>query len=299
LRLVLAEQILSLNKLAFRIGVAREVLEAVAKVKAGHYEPFTITETKRDGRVKKRRIDNPDKAIRNIQRRINKKLLEEACKALPAYTTGSIPHRSTYDNAQPHTGQDAMLLVDISDCFPSIRSSAVYDAYKNTLCCSPPVAKVLTKLTTYGDRLPQGAPTSPSLCNLVLAPLVAELNRLASSHSLAFTQYVDDLTFSGDYNTLRSVQNEIVETVQNAGFKVSRQKLKLVKSSKRMEVTGLVVNQKVAVGRRYLRRVQRDIISRKLSEPSVAGKISYVKSISKSHAKKLTRRLNNRNKIDS
>lgn len=64
---MLAEQILSLNKLAFRIGVSREVLEAVAKNKAEHYQPFTVKEKKRDGRIKERKIDNPDKAIRKIQ----------------------------------------------------------------------------------------------------------------------------------------------------------------------------------------------------------------------------------------
>lgn len=287
----MAEQILSLNKLAFRIGISRESLVAVANSKATHYDPFVVTTTKHDGSVKKRRIDNPDKAIRKIQQRINKKILVEACKALPIYTTGSIPKRSTYTNAQPHSGQEAMLLADISNCFPSIRSAAVYKVFRSNFGCSPPVAKVLTKLTTYGDRLPQGAPTSPSLCNLVLAPMVAQLAKLANANGLVFTQYVDDLTFSGSHATLLAVRDEVVNIVQAAGFKVNRSKLKLVKNKERMEVTGLVVNQGVGVGRRYIRKVQRDIMKLKADSPRVTGKISYVRSISKSHAKKLTRRL--------
>ncbi|OGY29444.1 MAG: hypothetical protein A3F35_02180 [Candidatus Woykebacteria bacterium RIFCSPHIGHO2_12_FULL_45_10] len=288
---MLAEQILSLNKLAFRIGVSREVLEAVAKNKAEHYQPFTVKEKKRDGRIKERKIDNPDKAIRKIQQKINKKLLVEACALLPSYTTGSIRKRSTYNNALPHTGKDAVLLLDISDCFPSIGSSDVYKVYKGLLGCSPPVANLLTKLTTYGDRLPQGAPTSPSLCNLVLAPLSKKLDKLATSNGMAFTQYVDDLTFSGDYATLSTVKNEIIDTIQKSGFKVSRKKLKFTKSRNRMEVTGLVVNQKVAVGRRYLRKVQREIMNSKSNESRLRGKISYVQSVSKSQAKKLAKRL--------
>lgn len=287
---MLAEQILSLNKLAFRIGVSREVLQAVAKSKAGHYEPYIIEEKKRDGRIKRRRIDNPDKSIRKIQQKINKKLLVEACKELPAYTTGSIPKRSTYDNADPHVGKESVLLLDISDCFPSIRSSDVYKIYREYLGCSPPVAKVLTKLTTYGDRLPQGAPTSPSLCNLALAPLAKNLNDLAVRNGLGFTQYVDDLTFSGSYDTLRAIENKVIERVERAGFKISRKKLRLIKHGDRMEVTGLVVNTKVSVGRRYLRKVQRDIMKLKSDNPGVNGKISYVRSISKAHARKLIRR---------
>ena len=191
----MAEQILSLNKLAFRIGVSREALEAVAKAKTGHYKPYIIQEKKRDGRIKERKIDNPDKAMRKIQQSINKKFLVEACKELPLYTTGSVPKRSTYDNANPHVGKEAVFLVDISNCFPSIRSSDVYKIYKSQFGCSPPVAKLLTKLTTYGDRLPQGAPTSPSLCNLVLAPLAKKLDSLAAKQEVQFTQYVDESDF--------------------------------------------------------------------------------------------------------
>lgn len=287
----MAEQILSLNKLAFRIGISRNVLEIVAESKSEHYRPFTVTEKKRDGRTKERVIDNPDKTIRKIQQKINKKLLVEACAQLPSYTTGSIRKRSTYNNALPHTGKNAILLIDISDCFPSIGSSKVYKVYKSLLGCSPPVANLLTKLTTYGDRLPQGAPTSPSLCNLALSPLSKKLDRLATSNGLAFTQYIDDLTFSGNYATLSAVKNEIIDTIQKSGFKINRKKLKLIKNKGCMKVTGLVVNQKVAIGRRYLRKVQREIMNRKSSEPKLKGKISYVQSISKSQAKKLARKL--------
>lgn len=295
----MAEQILSLNKLAFRIGVSRKVLEAVAKTKTAHYKPYTIQEKKRDGSLKERRIDNPDKAIRKIQQNLNKKVLADACKELPLYTTGSIPKRSIYNNASPHVGKEAVLLVDIANCFPSIRSSDVYKVYKSRFGCSPPVARLLTRLTTYGDRLPQGAPTSPSLCNLVLAPLAEDLNDVAIKNGLTFTQYVDDLTFSGTYITLRAVENDIIDLIEKAGFKVSRKKLNLIKNRDRMEVTGLVVNTSISVGRKYLRKVQRDILKLKSDSPSVNGKIAYIRSISKSHARKLTKRRNqvlNKNK---
>lgn len=287
----MAEQILSLNKLAFRIGVSRDVLVEVSNLKSSHYDPFIITTTKSDGSVKKRRIDNPDKAIRKIQQRINKKILVASCKRLPSYTTGSIPERSIYKNAEPHTNKNAILLADISNCFPSIRSSSVYSLFRSEFGCSPSVSKVLTKLTTYGDRLPQGAPTSPSLCNLIMAPLVAQLSELASKNDLTFTQYIDDLTFSGNYKTLRSVESEVITLVQKAGFKINRNKLRLVKNNERMEVTGLVVNQGVGVGRSYIRKVQREIMKLKAESPNITGKISFIKSINKSQAKKLKHRL--------
>ena len=99
-----------------------------------------------------------------------------------------------------------------------------------------------------------------------------------------------NLTFSGSYDSLQAIENEVIKHIEQAGFKVSRKKLKLIKRKNRMEVTGLVVNSQVSVGRRYLRKVQRDIMKLKSDSPAVNGKISYIKSVSKSHARKLARR---------
>lgn len=288
---MLAEQILSLNKLAFRVGISRTVLELIAKEKTKHYKPYNIDEKKRDGTVKTRKIDNPDIAIRKIQRRINKTILEPACLLLPVYTTGSISRRSTYLNALPHVGKEAVLLIDISNCFPSIKSSMVYSLFKTRFGCSPVVAKTLTRLTTYGNRLPQGAPTSPGLCNLILEPMSDKLNSLSKRNQLSFTQYVDDLTFSGSYVSLASIENEAINIIESAGFKVNRRKLRTIKQNEAMRITGLIVNQGISVGRKYLREVQREILKMKHDDSSIVGKVSYIKSIDRSKAKKLSKRL--------
>lgn len=284
------KQFLSINRLAFELHISADVLKDVAANKSVHYRPFIKSEKKRDGSTKERRIDNPDKAIRQIQKRINKVMLKPECSNLPPYMTGSIPNRSIRDNAKIHVGSEAILCVDISNCFPSIKSSTVYAVFKKKLGCSPPVAKLLTKLTTYGDRLPQGAPTSPGLCNLVLEPLAIELNELASLAGLKFTQYVDDLTFSGNKAILKKHEAEILKLVERHGFEVNVRKLKLLTRNTRMEITGLVVNSFVSVGRRYIRRVERDIM-RGTNEATVKGKISHTGSISKKKAKLLKKKL--------
>ncbi len=287
------ESILSVNKLAFKIGISRQVLEDVAKNKTSHYKPFVKSEVKKDGSIKERKIDNPDKAIRQIQKRINKTILQPYCNKLPAYTTGSIKSRSIKDNAAPHAGKQAVLAIDITNCFPSIDSSSVYNAYKNTFLCSPPVARLLTKLTTYGDRIPQGAPTSPSLCNIVLEPLAAKLNTIAAANKLNFTQYVDDLTFSGNKEGLLKAKPEILSEIQKSGFEINLKKLQMFSSNERMAITGLVVNKTVGVGRKYVREVQRDIFRKKVSTAIIKGKIAFVGSVSKSRAKKLGYKLPN------
>lgn len=284
------KQFLSINRLAFELHISTDVLKDVATNKSAHYRPFIRLEKKRDGSTKERRIDNPDKAIRQIQKRINKIILKPECAELPLYMTGSIPDRSIRDNAKVHVGSEAILCVDISNCFPSIKSSMVYDVFKERLGCSPPAAKLLTKLTTYGNRLPQGAPTSPSLCNLVLEPMTTELNNLSTGTGLKFTQYIDDLTFSGNKDTLQKHETEILKLVEQYGFEVNARKLKLLTRNTRMEITGLVVNSFVSVGRRYIRRVERDIM-RGTNEATIQGKISHVSSVSKKKAKSLKKKV--------
>jgi retron-type reverse transcriptase len=152
---------------------------------------------------------------------------------------------------------------------------------------------VLTKLTTYGNRLPQGAPTSPSLCNLILAPMAQELFELADKNNLQFTQYVDDLTFSGSLESLVSVRPIAIKVIQKRGFKVNLRKLKMLRANQRMAITGLVVNKGLSVGRKYIREVQRDIF-RNRSSAIVNGKIAFVRLVHKRRAKKLRVKADNR-----
>jgi len=278
--------ILSLNKLAFTLGISRKVLEDVGKNRGNYYRPYSKKEPKADGSIKHRRIDNPSKAINKIQKSINKHILRERVESLPAYMTGSIRSRSVKHNATPHVLKEGVLAIDITNCFPSISSSMVYSLYRKEFGCSPSVAKVLTKLTTYGDRLPQGAPTSPSLCNLILKPMAEELFELAQENELHFTQYVDDLTFSGNVVTLRTIKPTALAIIRKNGFKVNIKKLKLLQKNERMSVTGLVVNKGLSVGRSYIREVQRDIL-RKRSTAIVNGKIAFVQLVSKRSAKRL------------
>ncbi len=283
-------KILSLNKLAFTLGISRVVLQDVSDNKSNYYRPYTKKELKADGTVKHRVIENPNKAIRQIQKRINRKILREAVNELPNYMTGSIKNRSIKQNACPHVSQPSLLAIDISNCFPSISSSDVYRLFREYFNCSPSVAKVLTKLTTYGNRLPQGAPTSPSLCNLILAPMSKDLFEIAVKNGANFTQYVDDLTFSGSTMTLSVIKPIAIKTVQDYGFKLNYKKLKTLHANQRMEITGLVVNKGLSVGRKYIREVQRDIIHNR-SSAITGGKIAFIRLVNKRRAKRLQQKL--------
>lgn len=288
-------EILSLNKLAFTLGISRKILEEVSENKSKYYRPYTKKEIKLDGTIKLRVIENPSKAIRQIQKIINRKILRGAVNELPEYMTGSIKNRSIKENAFPHISQPALLAIDISNCFPSINSSEVYKLFREQFGCSPSVAKVLTKLTTYGNRLPQGAPTSPSLCNLILAPMSKDLFKIARKNAAHFTQYVDDLTFSGSVESLDIIKPQAIHLIQMNGFKVNVKKLKMLRSNQRMAITGLVVNKGLSVGRRYIREVQRDILHNR-SSAIVNGKIAFIQLVSRRRARRLRQKFDSKEK---
>jgi RNA-directed DNA polymerase len=147
-------RILSLNRLAWTLGIPREVLESLAAVAGHHYRPFLL---ERQGK-KPRLIDNPDRCLKDTQRKIYKRLLKDL--KFPEYLHGGIKGKSPKTNAAKHLGKRLVVRLDLEDFFPSITNRQVYSVWSRNLDNSPPVSRLLTLLTTYRRRLPQGAPTS-------------------------------------------------------------------------------------------------------------------------------------------
>lgn len=134
-----------------------------------------------------------------------------------------------------------------------------------------PAATVLAQLCCHNGHLPQGAPTSPIISNMICGRLDSELLRLASRYKCAYTRYVDDITFSTNQRTfpgtlavvedvegVRKVLagNMLVEAIEGNGFSISSSKFRLQRPSARQEVTGLVVNEFPNVRRKEIRRVR-------------------------------------------
>jgi hypothetical protein len=104
-----------------------------------------------------------------------------------------------------------------------------------------------------GRRLPQGAPTSPALANLSAFALDLRLAGMARSFGAQYTRYADDLTFSGDEQFLRSLAVFIPlvsQIVRSEGFALNKNKRKVIRSSQRQTVTGVVVNIRPNIARR-------------------------------------------------
>lgn len=117
---------------------------------------------------------------------------------------------------------------------------------------------MLTKLTTYEYCLPQGAPTSPDISNLILAEVDEILARECKGKDLVYTRYSDDIAISGNWN-FKNLVDGFIEVIERNGFLVSRKKKEFLGPSERKTVTGWIINEKVNVARDKILRLRAEI----------------------------------------
>jgi RNA-directed DNA polymerase len=187
---------------------------------------------------------------------------------------GFRPERSILTNATPHVGQDVVINIDLKDFFPSIdyrrvKGLLVRLGYSEAiatvlaLLCTEPEADTLqldgkTYHVGSGERrLPQGAPTSPALTNLLAYRLDRRLQGVAARFGYVYTRYADDLTFSakgGAAGLANQVIWAVEQIVQSEGFVVHPKKIEVMRRGQQQRVTGIVVNQQPGIDRGTLRR---------------------------------------------
>lgn len=215
-----------------------------------NYNPFP----KKTGN-KERIIDNPTEKLKNIQRRMNECILRKI--DLPNYVIGGVKGRNPLAHPQLHVKAPIVITIDIKDCFPRLTNKAVFRIWKNVIGCSPTVARLATRLTTRNGHLPLGAPTSNSLANIALLPCVTKIRRIAHAEGFrAVSQYVDDQAISG------SVLNDtfitkVVKVFSQNGFRVNREKIRVMRSGDCQEVTKRTVNKKVGLLRVKRKEIER------------------------------------------
>ena len=110
---------------------------------------------------------------------------------MPEFAYGGVKGKDNILNAKRHKGQKYVFQTDLTDFYPYISSKRVYGMFVR-VGFSADVASKLTKLTTYEGHLPQGAPTSTTIANLVFEPTGRKLQKLAEEHQLRLTTFVDD-----------------------------------------------------------------------------------------------------------
>lgn len=295
--------IVSPNHLSSLLGTSVKRLKEIAADVDAHYNSFNVIYGKKFDKT--REIHEPLAELKAIQRRIYKNILAKI--PLNPAAHGGVAGRSPRSNAEQHVGQDCVVTLDVRDFFPSIGHKVVYRMFRHELHYGGDVARLLTRLTTLDGHVPQGAPTSTIVANLVLAFSVdAAVAAEAQSRDVRFTRFVDDVALSG--RNAPSLINVVGRALSTRGLSMHRarkngkSKLKIARGSQVHEVTGLTVNAgKPSVSQtrrnniRFAIHALRKAPSRVALEAkvrSIRGRIAHAKPLNPGSAKSLQAYLN-------
>lgn len=232
------------------------------------YKVFVIT--KRSGAP--RLIQEPRHRLKQLQLKVLAFLEEHSGRPKPC-VHGFTRNRSIVTNARKHCSRQTqhLLNIDLKDFFPSIGFFRVRGVLqKRPFACSHSVATVLAHLCTHRNELPQGAPTSPMLANLVCRRFDSDLMDLARRHRSTYTRYADDLTFSFSVRDVSrlpenicvfesgglTIGHELLSIIERNNFRINPSKSRLSTRLHRLEVTGITINEFPNVKRVFIDRIR-------------------------------------------
>jgi RNA-directed DNA polymerase len=236
--------------------------------KVSHYQQFLIA--KKSGGT--RRISAPMPRLKRLQYWILGNILEKLAPLDVAH--GFIANRSIVTNAKDHVNKDVVVNMDLKDFFPSISYKRVkglfchfgYNEHIATIlaliCTAPEIDQLELDGEIFyvgrGERhLPQGAPTSPAISNLLCRRLDKRVKGIAKKLNFDYTRYADDLTFSASRKSAHHLQKlfwRMENIISDEGFVIHPDKTRIMRKNTRQEVTGIVVNEKLSIDRKTLKR---------------------------------------------
>lgn len=236
------------------VGFQLSYLLAISNSQRHFYHTFKIP--KRKGGY--RSIAQPLPNLKLVQNWILNNILNQGSTLLvhdaaTAFMTG----KSLYDNVRLHQGKNKIVALDIEDFFGNVKFVQVYGVFRR-LGYKRDVSVLLGKLCTLRNALPQGAPTSPMLSNMVLYRIDGQLSGYCMRRGITYTRYADDLTFSGDdFDTGLLIRH--VRYLINRQFSLNEDKTKIMGRANAQYVTGVVVNKKAQVPRKYRERIRQEV----------------------------------------
>lgn len=287
------------------LGIPEKTLRHYAihrqRERVTHYLSFAIP--KRNGG--ERLILAPKRQLKALQRQLNTLLVNKLPVSDAAH--GFRAGRSIATNAASHAGKPVVLKLDIQDFFPSLHVGRVRGLLI-ALGYSYPVAAGLAALMTESVRQPvcvdgetfhvpvgarhavQGAPTSPGLANAIAHKLDRRLHGLAQAHGFVYTRYADDLAFSGgDVATARLLLQRAESIVRAEGFRLNRDKTRLMTQARAQRIAGVTVNVTPGWSRRERRRLRAELHQAAPGKDAslwqrLRGKLAFVKMLNPAQA---------------
>lgn len=242
----------NLDSLVRDLGYSARTLYSISNRPWKYYRQASIP--KANGETRKLYI--PNDQLKAVQHRIAEVLLN--CEPLSIHAKAYRICGSTKLNAAPHIGSKRILKLDIRHFFDSITYGQVKELVFSADRYAEPLRVLLTMLCVYPDGLPQGAPTSPAISNIVMRSFDNIVGDWCKERKIRYTRYCDDMTFSGNFETgevIAFVRNEL----RKMGFFLNEKKVHAAQGSQRKQVTGIVVNHQMNVPVEYRKRLRQEV----------------------------------------
>ncbi|WP_055151608.1 retron St85 family RNA-directed DNA polymerase [Jiulongibacter sediminis] len=270
------------------IGLTKSAIENYVTFSDASYNTFYIPKKKKG---EKRVIDCPNANLKAIQRFFLKKYLNKV--EVNKRVNGFVPKRGIKRNALFHMKNKYLLTIDIKDFFPSISQKKVFEVLYE-IYYDKDFALKMAKLCTYKRSLPQGAPTSPALSNLVFKGIDDEIMKYCNSEMVNYSRYADDLTFSSDNkNSLQYVYKFVSHLLYTNGFNINKKKTRYLSGKGKMSITGVYINSgKPKVSSELKKQLRAElhqyiINGKEINLNQVSGYISFISSIEDDYLKKV------------
>lgn len=231
------------------LGISLRTLYALSNSVNKHYHETRIPKVDGSARV----LSVPDEALKRVQRAIAERLLayEPVSVYAKAYKVGGGVRR----NAAYHVGKEKLLKLDIHHFFDNIRYSTVKDKVFPAERYAEPIRILLAMLCYRGDVLPQGAPTSPVISNIVMREFDETVGAWCRERGISYTRYCDDMTFSGTFDE-NEVTAFVIKALLPLGLRLNPKKTRCLTAGERKTVTGVVVNEKLNTTKEYRREIR-------------------------------------------
>lgn len=256
----------NLEQLSYLLKVPKRKLTYILYVKRieNLYTSFEIP--KKTGGT--RQINSPSSDLKEVQKKIadllekQQQIFLKENKIKANVSHAFTKNKSIMTNALIHKNKKYVLNIDLENFFDSFHFGRVlgyFEKNKNFLFPKK-IAIILAQLTCYKGKLPQGAPSSPIITNLICNILDMKLLKISKKFKVDYSRYADDLTFStNDDNFIEKIDiflPQLEKIINKNGFKVNKKKTRLQCNDSKQVVTGLIVNKKINIDRKFYRETR-------------------------------------------